>query len=89
MRSRPDGGVVLPAGERITVEVEPHAKAAGHLGDTLRWYRDAAGYAGVLWLVPSAGVEEPLGDAIAGVDPEAELMAVERLRAEALCYAGG
>ena len=60
MRSRPDGGVVLPARERITVEEELHAEAAGRLGDKLRWYRDAAGYAGVLWLVPAAGVEESL-----------------------------
>jgi hypothetical protein len=42
----------------------------------------------VLWLVPSAAVEEPLRAAIAAVDPEAELMAVERLPADLLRYAG-
>ena len=88
MRFRPDGCVVLPTGERIAVEVELHAKAAERLGDKLRWYRDEAGYAEVLWLVPPAGVEEPLWDAIARVDPKAELMAVERLPAETLRYAG-
>jgi hypothetical protein len=89
MRFRPDGAVVLPTGERIAVEVELHAKAAGRLGEKLRWYRDAAGYAEVLWLVPSPGVEEPLWEAITRADPEAELMAVERLPAALLRYAGG
>jgi hypothetical protein len=92
MRFRPDGAVVLPAGERVAVEVELHAKAAERLGEKLRWYRDGAArgeYAEVLWLVPAAGVEELLWDAIAGVDPKAELMAVERLPAEALRYASG
>jgi len=45
--------------------------------------------ASVLWLVPAAGVEEPLWVAIAGVDPEAELVAVERLSAGLLRHAGG
>jgi hypothetical protein len=81
--------VVLPTGERITVEVGLHAKAAGRLGAKLRWYRDEAGYAEVLWLVPSSGVEEVLWDAIAGIDPKAELMAIERLPAETLRYAVG
>jgi hypothetical protein len=89
MRFRPDGAVVLPTGERIAVEVELHAKAAERLGNKLRWYRDEAGYAEVLWLVPAVGVEEPLWASIAGVDPEAELMAVERLPAGLLRYAGG
>jgi hypothetical protein len=87
MRFRPDGAVVLPAGERIAVEVELHAKAAERLGDKLRWYRDEAGYVEVLWLVPPAGVEEPLWDAIAAVDPKAELMAVETLPPACLVYA--
>ena len=89
MRFRPDGCVALPTGERIAVEVELHAKAAERLAEKLRWYRDAAGYAEVLWLVPAAGVEEPLWAAIAAVDPKAELMAVERLPAGLLRYAGG
>jgi hypothetical protein len=89
MRSRPDGAVELPTSERIAVEVELHAKAAERLVTKLRWYRDEACYAEVLWLVPSAGVAEALWDAIAAVDPAAELMAVERLPAEALRYAGG
>jgi hypothetical protein len=89
MRWRPDGAAVLPTGERIAVEVELHAKAAERLEAKLRWYRDAAGYAEVLWLVPGAGVEGPLWDVIAAVDPQAELMAVERLPAEVLRYAGG
>jgi hypothetical protein len=89
MRYRPDGCVVLPTGERIAVEVELHAKAAERLGEKLRWYRDEARYAEVLWLVPATGVEEPLWEAIAAVDPGAELMAVERLPAAALRYAGG
>jgi hypothetical protein len=87
MRFRPDGAVVLATGERIAVEAELHAKSPERLGDKLRWYRDEAGYAEVLWLVPSAGVEEPLWEAISEVDPEAELMAVERLPA-GLLYAG-
>ena len=89
MRFRPDGCVVLPTGERIAVEVELHAEAAERLGEKLRWYRAGAGYAEVLWLVPSAGVEELLWEAITRVDPRAELMAVERLPAEVLRYAGG
>jgi hypothetical protein len=89
MRFRPDAAVVLPTGERIAVEVELHAKSAERLGDKLRWYRNAAEYAEVLWLVPAAGVEEPLWTSIAGVDPKAELMAVERLPAGLLRYAGG
>jgi hypothetical protein len=89
MRFRPDGCVVLPTGERVAVEVELHAKGAERLGAKLRWYRDEAGYAEVLWLVPAAGVEETLWAAIAAVDPEAELMAVERLPAGLLRYAGG
>jgi hypothetical protein len=36
--------------------------------------------------VPSAAVEEPLWAAIAGVDPKAELMAVETLPADCLAY---
>jgi hypothetical protein len=88
MRFRPDGCVVLPTCERIAVEVELHAKAAERLGDKLRWYRDEGGYAEVLWLVPPVGVEEPLWEAITRVDPKAELMAVERLPAETLRYAG-
>ena len=86
MRFRPDGAVVLPTGERIAVEVELHAKGAERLGDKLRWYRDEAGYAEVLWLVPGAGVEGPLWEAIAGVDPKAELMAVETLPPGCLIY---
>jgi hypothetical protein len=86
---RPDGALELPTGERFAVEVELHAKAAGRLGEKLRWYRDEARYAEVLWLVPSAAVEEPLWAAIAAVDPMAELMAVERLPAELLRSAGG
>jgi hypothetical protein len=89
MRFRPDGAVVLPAGERVAVEVELHAKAAGRLGDKLRWYGDGAGYAGVPWLGPAPGVEAPLWEANAGADPKAELMAVERLPAEALRSADG
>jgi short-subunit dehydrogenase len=50
----PDGALVLPTGERIAVEVELHDKAA-RLAGKLAWYR-GAGYAEVLWLVPSAGV---------------------------------
>jgi hypothetical protein len=80
--------VVLATGERVAVEVELHAKAAERLGAKLRWYRDEAGYAEVLWLVPPRGVEEPLWDAIAGVDPKAELMAVETLPRQCLVYAG-
>jgi len=87
MRFRPDGAVVLPSGERIAVEVELHAKGAERLGEKLRWYRDEAGYVEVLWLVFPAGVEEPLWAAIAGVDPKADLMAVERLPPECLVYA--
>src|SRR5262245_1262295 len=86
MRFRPDGAVVLSTGERIAVEVELHAKAAARLDEKLRWYRDAAGYAEVLWLVPGAGVEEALWAAIAAVDPKAELMAVETLPAACLIY---
>jgi hypothetical protein len=89
MRSRPDGGVVLPTGERIAVEVELHAKAAERLGAKFTWYRDAARYAEVRWLVPAAGVEESLWEAIAAVDPKTEPMAVERLPAGLLRYAGG
>jgi hypothetical protein len=91
MRFRPDGAVVLPTSERIAVEVELHAKAAARLGAKLRWYQDEAAqgkYAEVLWLVPPSGVEEPLWDAIAAVDPKAELMAVETLPPECLVYAG-
>ena len=80
---------MLPTGERIAVEVELHAKASDRLAEKLRWYRDAAGYAEVLWLVPGAGVEESLWAAIATVDPEAEVMAVERLPADLLRSAGG
>jgi hypothetical protein len=76
-------------GGRLAVEVELHAQAAGRLGDKLRWCRDATRYAEVLWLVPSAAVGEPLWAAISAVDAKAELMAVERLPAEALRYAGG
>jgi hypothetical protein len=88
MRFRPDGAVVLPTGERVAVEVELHDKA-DRLGDKLRWYRDEAGYAEVLWLVPPTGVEAPLWEAIAAVDPKAELMAVETLPAACLIYAAG
>jgi hypothetical protein len=91
MSLRPVGAVVLPAGERIAVEVELHDKAAERLGAKLRWYRDEAArgrYTEVLWLVPPAGVEEPLWGAIAEVDPKAELMAVETLPPECLVYAG-
>ena len=88
MRFRPDGAVVLPAGERIAVEVELHDKAADRLGAKLRWYRDAGGFAEVLWLVPPTGVEGPLWDAIARVDPGADLMAVETLPPACLVYAG-
>jgi hypothetical protein len=38
--------------------------------------------------VTGAGVEEPLWEAIAAVDPKAELMAVETLPPECLVYAG-
>jgi hypothetical protein len=89
MRFRPDGGVVLPAGERVTIEVELHAGTAGRLAAALPWYRDPSGYAGVRWLVPDPGVETPLWAAMAGVDPEAGLMAVERFPAAALAFAGG
>jgi hypothetical protein len=77
----PDGALVLPAGERIAVEVELHDKA-DRLADKLAWYL-GAGYAEVLWLVPSAGVEAPLAEAIdrAGAT---ELMAIERLPGELL-----
>ncbi len=88
MRFRPDGAIVLPTGERIAVEVELHAKGADRLGEKLRWYRDAGDYAEVLWLVPPAGVEGPLWDAIARVEPKAELMAVETLPSACLVYAG-
>jgi hypothetical protein len=37
---------------------------ADHLGDKLRWYRDAAGYADVLWLAHRDGVRRPLEQAI-------------------------
>jgi hypothetical protein len=87
MRYRPDGAVALASGERIAVEVELHAKAAARLDGKLRWYRDEAGYAEVVWLVPGAGAEEALWEAIAAVDPEAELMAVETLPADCLLYA--
>jgi hypothetical protein len=42
----------------------------------------------VLWLVPPTGVEAPLWDAIAEVDPKADPMAVEPLPPECLVYAG-
>jgi hypothetical protein len=77
----PDGELVLPTEERIAVEVELHDKAE-RLADKLARYRDAD-YAEVLWLVPAAGVERPLADAIdrAGAT---DLMAVERLPEELL-----
>jgi hypothetical protein len=59
----------------------PRAQAA--------WYHEEAGHAEVLWLVPGPAVEESLWDVISTVDPKAELMAVERLPAELLRYAGG
>jgi hypothetical protein len=37
--------------------------------------------------VPCAGAEVPLWEAIAAVDPKAELMAAETLPAECLVYA--
>jgi hypothetical protein len=89
MRCRPDRGVVLATGERAAVGVGLRAEAAGRPGGEPRRSRDGAGDDKVLWLVPAAGVEEPLWAAIAEVDPEAELMAVERLPAAALRYAGG
>ena len=60
---------------------------APRLGEKLRWYRDEAGHAEVLGLVPGAGVEAPPWDASAAVDPEAELMAVEALPAACLVHA--
>jgi hypothetical protein len=89
MRYRPDGAVVLPDGARIAVEVELHAKSTERLGDKLRWYRDEAGYAEVLWLVPGPGVERPLLEMVDQVDPKAELMAVEPLPAACLTYVRG
>jgi hypothetical protein len=88
MRFRPDGAVVLPAGERIAVEVELHAKAAvlAEPDGKLAWYRDAAGYDEVLWLVSGAGGAGPLVEAIASTGCAA-LMAVEPLPPECLCYA--
>ena len=58
------------------------------MGEKLRWYRDETGYAEVLWLVPPAGIEAPLWEAIAAVDLKAELMAVETLPSACLVYAG-
>jgi len=92
VRFRPDGRVVLPSGEWVAVGVEAHAKAAGRLAAKLRWYRDGAAegtYAEVPWLVSSTGVEEGLWDAIAGVDPMADLMAVDRLPDGHLRYIAG
>jgi hypothetical protein len=74
-------GTLAGAGEQITVEVELHVKAVGRLVDKLRWCTEA-GYAEVLWLVPSTAVEEPLRAAIAAVDAKAALMPVEGLPAE-------
>jgi hypothetical protein len=83
---RPDGELLLPAGERLAVEVELHDKA-DRLADKLAWYRDAAGYDEVLWLVPPVGVEAPLGRAIEAAGCGA-LMAVEPLPTGCLVYAG-
>ena len=66
--------------------MEPHAEAE-RLDEKLAWYRGAAGYAEMLRLVPPAGVEAPLWAAIAEVDSETELIAVEALPAECLGYA--
>ncbi len=61
---------------------------ADRLGVKLRWYRDEAGYDQVLWMVPGAGVEGLLWEAIAAVDPEAELMVVETLPPACMVCAG-
>ena len=84
LRFRPDGELLLPTGERLAVEVELHDKAE-RLADKLAWYRDAAGYAEVLWLVPGPGVEGPLW---AAIEPPVapRLMAVETLPPECLVY---
>lgn len=60
----PDGALCLPDGERLAVEVELHDKAA-RLGIKLAWYRDGAGFAGVLWLTHREAVRRSLERAIA------------------------
>lgn len=85
----PDGALVLPTGERIAVEVELTDKA-GRLagsGGKLAWYRDAAGYAGVLWLTRGRRGLEPLARAIAATGC-AGLMRVESLPAGLPVWAG-
>jgi isocitrate lyase len=64
--------------------VELHDKA-DRLGDKLRWYRDAARYAEVLWLTRRDGVRRPLEQAIAEAGC-AELMWGETLPDECLAY---
>jgi hypothetical protein len=81
---RPDGELVLPTGERLAVEVELHDKA-GRLAGKLAWYRDAADYDEVLWLVPGPAVEEPLWAAVEAAGC-AGLMAVETLPPECLVH---
>jgi hypothetical protein len=74
---------VVLTGQRIAVGVELPDKAPRRLAAALRWSRDGDGDAGVLWLVPAAGVGARLAVAIDRACATAP-KAVERLSVELL-----
>ncbi len=79
---------LLPDSDRLAVEVELHARPADRLGDKLRRYRDAAGYAGVLWPTHREGGRRPLEPASAEAGC-AELMGGEPLPDACRAYVWG